>query len=621
MRSYTNQYTLLFFLSWVVLFLIYPVWALPVSVVARAALFFGLLTLFLAASYLMTRLFVDFPVDKPFIVIPEDFAASFRDNLWLVVVCLTAAAFHIPAILRPILIMGDEPLHLQGGLLIYDYIDFSWHRSFQIAIWALFILFLLLINAKHLNKLNLNRFAVLPDRTKKRAFICSLLFLLISYFYVLRDIPYKLMLIRYPPVSKYLYLAMYSAFGVNHIFPRFIQLLFYLLCGVYLYRTIMLFEDKRTAILGASIYLFFPVIFAYANLAETASGLNLFIFAISFYFIRYLKEADHRDLFLTSYLIGTGLLYKDPVLLMFIISLSFLVMRKFLRHDLRSLHDLKVLSLSLIFIVPWMVISKLFNTRNYTFVLSNITSLNGNLIKYLALLSSNLSWIIFALFFLSVFYVIFFKRNVLTLYFACLFIIYYLFTVSDIAWVEPRLSMTFYPTIAVFLSLFISRGIETINRRHIFKIFYSVFTLYLIILCTVPPFNNQFLAPMNKKLHYYPSKEAASWVKENIKDGEKILMLRILPFDFYLIKYGIDGNRIINLSYDISEVSTPEKLKKLTKEHNAGYIMFPYGPPYSFEGERKIIRYLKDDNNNEFAEIAKFNIDECFIYVYKLKDG
>ena len=79
-------------------------------------------------------------------------------------------------------------------------------------------------------------------------------------------------LIRYPPVSKFLYFLTYSAFGIDHIFPRIMQLIFYLLCAVYLYRTINLFYEKETALLGASIYLFLPVVFAYARLGELASG-------------------------------------------------------------------------------------------------------------------------------------------------------------------------------------------------------------------------------------------------------------------------------------------------------------------------------------------------------------
>lgn len=559
-----------------------------------------------------------FPVDKPFIIRPKNIVACIRDNSWLFVICCIAIVLHIYPILLPILNMGDEPLHLQGGLLIYDYIDVSWHRFNQIAFWVLLILFLLITKAKSFNKFILNKLAVFSDGKKHRVFICLAILLLISYFYLLRNIPYNISLIRYPPVSKYLYFIMYSAFGISHIFPRIIQLFFYLLCAVYLYRTINLFHEKKTALLGASIYLFLPVIFAYASLGETASGVNFFIFAISFYFIRFLRDEDSRDLLLTAYLIGIGFLYKDPILLMFIICFAFLIVYKIKKQSLPLLIQLKIISLSLVSIIPWMIISKTFNWRNYTFVLSNLISLNGNMVNYFVLIASNLSAIVFTLFILSIIYICFFKRNILTVFFGFLFIVYYFFTVSDMAWLDARFSMTFYPTITVFLSLFISRIFQNIKWRHAFHLCFIIITVYLIVICTVPPLNNRFFT--HKKIYYYPSAKAMKWAKENVREGEKILTIRILPFNFYRVKYAIDKNNIIGFSYEIEGVSTPDKLKVFYRDHNLSYIMFPYGPPYSFEGDRKIIKYLRENQNNEFEEVAQFNQDENFIYIYKMKE-
>ena len=67
-----------------------------------------------------------------------------KDNLGLVIICLVAVLLHISPLTRPILILGDETIHLQGGLLIYDYVDVSWHKTFQAIIWMVIVLILVI---------------------------------------------------------------------------------------------------------------------------------------------------------------------------------------------------------------------------------------------------------------------------------------------------------------------------------------------------------------------------------------------------------------------------------------------------------------------------------------------
>ena len=623
MTVFITQYKVLFYLSWILLYIIFPAWALPVSVNARAFVFFGLIIYFCISACLMNRWFNALTVDKPVIVQVTNLGKHIKANLWLVIVCCIAVILHIYPIFFPILILGDETIHLQSGLWIYEYIDTDWHSLFQIAFWVLVGLILLIRKTKVIDNLLCNRLSnSFPGLTKTNLFKYSVIFLsmvfLIVYFLLLRNMTYLPSLIRYPPVSKFLYFLTYSAFGIDHIFPRIMQLIFYLLCAVYLYRTINLFYEKETALLGASIYLFLPVVFAYARLGELASGTIFFIVVISFYFIRFIKNADNRDLLIVAYLIGIGFLYKKPILLMFIICFIFLIAHKIKKHNLHSLIHLKILSLSLVPIIPWMILSKYFSWRNYSLQLSNFTSLDSKIVTYFSLLSSNLSVIIFILFVLSIFYVCLFKRNTLTLFFGFLFIVYYFFVVSDMGWLSPRFSMLFYPTIIIFLSLFISRIIQNIKWRHAFKLCFVVLTTYLIIISSVSPLNSRFLTIMNKKLHYFPSEEAMKWVKENIKEGEKILTMRIMSANFYRVKYGIDRNRIIAFWYEIKDVSTPEKLRAYYQKNEISYIMFPYSPKYPYPSD--ILPYLKDNKDKDYIEVVKFNLDDNFIYIYKLKE-
>ncbi len=627
MTPFINQYKLLFVLSWIILYIIYPAWALPISVTARACVFSGLIIYFCIAALLMNRWLHSLNIDKPVILLNINWRGKAKDNIWLVIVCFSAVVLHIYPLFYRILIIGDETIHLQNGLLIYEYIDSSWHIFIQIIFWVLVVLFILIRKWKAICNLKSNRLINRFKGTTKSnfpqyLFVSLIIVFLVTYFLLLQNITYYPSLTRYPPASKLLYFFAYSAFGINQIFPRIIQLIFYLLCAIYLYRTINLFHEQETALLGATIYLFLPVVFAYAHLGELVSGTIFFVVAISFYFIRFIKDGDERDLLLAVYLIGIGFMYKKPIMLMFFVCFAFLAASILKKNTMLTLRHLKVLLLSLIIIFPWMIISKYFTWRNYTFQLSNFTSFDGKVFTYIPLIQSNMSAFMFALFVLSVIYLLFFRRTVLTIYFALLFIVYYFIITSDVGSLSPRFSMFFYPSITVFLSLFISRAIKLTKWRHAFKLIYIALTVYLITICTVFPLNMQFLRIMNKKLHYFPVEKAMKWVKDNVNHDENVLALRILPLKFYSYKYGIARDNIIEMVYGIEEVSTPERLSSFNKKHNISYIIFPYSHEYINDNIRVgIFEHLKNNLDRGYIEVAKYNQDENIIYIYKLKES
>lgn len=564
----------------------------------------------------MSRWFNALIIDKPIIIRTDSWIEYIENNWGLVTICCIAAILHIYPLFNPILIIGDETQHIQGLLYIYDYIDVSWHKIFQLALWIVIALALISRTMKR----RLNEFFSVCVRSNLIKYISILLFFsfLISWFFFLKDINYIPAFIRHPPVSKILNFLSYSAFGINRMAPRTVQLLFYLLCAIYLYRTINLFYEKDAALIGAVLYLFLPIPFAYAHLAELTHGTVFFIVACSFYFLRFIKDEDNRDLIIATYLIGAGCMYKKLNMLMFVVCVTFFIARKIKDRDHDFLMHVKVLSVALVPMIPWMILTRNFNWRNYVFALSNFTSLDAKIVTYLSLISSNVSEIISILAVLSVSYICFFKRNTLTIYFGLLFIVYYFFIVSDIGYLSPRFSMAFYPTMIVFLSLFISRIIQAIKWKHTFKLSFIVLSIYLIIISSVSPLNDRYLTIMNRKLHYYPSEKAMKWIKENVKSGEKIITVRIMSFNFYRVKYGIDKNKIIGFWYGTEDISTPKKLKEFYTKNKASYIMFPYSTEHLNAAD--ILSYLKHNKDKEFMEVEKFNLDNNFIYVYKLKE-
>jgi hypothetical protein len=625
MKNNIRQYKYLFTLPWILFYLIYPTWALPVSVNARASVFFGLIVFFFISFHMMNRWFYAIPVNNPLIIPPKNILLHIKNNSFFFIICCFAGILHIYPLFFPILIIGDEALHLTSGLWIYEHISRNWHALFQITFWVLIGLFLIVCRKKSTAESIFVRFKlILGARTGNLSIFIPLILItmfFVAYFLLLRNINYFPGFIRYPHLIKLLYHTVYSAFGITHIGPRILQLFFYILGAVYLYRTIMLFSNRESALIGASIYLFFPVVFAYAHLAEVGCGTVFFIILISFHFLRFIKEGDSRDLLLTSFFIGTGFMYKRTIFVMIFICTIYLIARSIMRRDLNYINHLKVIAISLVPIMPWMLIGKFFSWRNYRIIWSNFRPFDGKVFSFFLHMPLDISWLLFVLFLFSVVFIMIFKRNTLTLYFGLLFIAYYFFLALDIANYSTRLAMTYYPAIAVYLSVLLCSIIDRIRWRHSFKIIYLVLAVYLVSICTVPSLNARFLSSVEfRKLEYFPSDVAMNWVKEYIKEGEKILTLRIMSADFYRVKYGIDKNKIIDFWYQIDEVSTPDKLKAFCREQNISYIMFPYNAAYieSTRPSQNIFEYLKTNSGREFEEIAKYSLDKNYIYIIKL---
>ncbi|MEN8265237.1 MAG: hypothetical protein ABFR82_17460, partial [Nitrospirota bacterium] len=85
---------------------------------------------------------------------------------------------------------------------------------------------------------------------------------------------------------------------------------------------------------------------------------------------------------------------------------------------------------------------------------------------------------------------------------------------------------------------------------------------------------------------------------------------------------GIDKERTIDFLHKIDEVSTPDKLREFYRKHNISHIMFPYNAEYIKESRPfyDVFEYLKNNPDKEFIELAKYNHDENYIYIYRFKN-
>jgi 4-amino-4-deoxy-L-arabinose transferase-like glycosyltransferase len=408
-------------------------------------------------------------------------------------------------------------------------------------------------------------------------------------------------------------------FGINPQVPRFIELIFYVLTAVYIYRIILLFSVERDALLGASIYLFLPVTFIYASLAELACSTIFFITLISFHFLRFIQQKDDRDIVMVSFFIGAGFLYKQPVFLMFFICTAYLVFCRLRNRDLPVTRAMRMMLLSLAAVVPWMIIQRYFAWRQYRIIWENLIPPDGMGYSHFMHLPVEVTWGIFVLFVLSIFFLLKCVRNDLTLFSLLLFIAYYIFLALDQLSVSPRMLMAFCPTISIFSALIISPIMSKIRRKYAFNFVLVLLISYLVLNNMLPSLNAAFLGqPEFKKMEDYPSENAMKWIRDNVREGEKIVTLRIMTALFYRDKYEIDRNKIIDFWYELDDVSTPEKLIKLIIDNDVTFIMFPYGDVY--DGYFPILKYLYENMNDEFIKVTEYNIGNNYIYIYKFRE-
>ncbi len=641
-KNYILQYKVLFYLSWICLYLIFPSWISLHSIfqgkdllnfsspIARSLVILGFVIYFSISAFLINRYFTTLTVDKPVIMKINDWLKNIKENVWLVIFCCLAVVLHIYSF------FFVEVGFLNQGLWMYDFSNRFWHRLFespiQYGFWSFVVLLILIIRQKKTINYISNYISVKfteYNNLLKFFFILSLfgLFSLYSYLF-----PYSredsLQLLRFPPVSHFLYLVTYYAFGISHIGPRILQLIFYILSAVYLYRTIHLFREKETALLGATIYLFSPVMFHYASLTFLESGTTFFMILISFYFLKFIKDEDDRDLILTSYFIGIAFMYSRIVQVVFIVCFSYLVFSRIKKRDWHSIIHFKILLLSLITVLPFYMIGGREGLNFYGPALSNLLSPD-----YIFLvIQSQLSFILSFLLVFSIIFIFFTKKDDLSLFYGLYFIAYYVFLTLKLGVASQRYSMALYPAVAVLIAQFIFSITQRVRYKHFFKLFFSILTVYLIFLCLVPRSSTNFISfkYMDFETQQYPIEKATDWIKENTGANDKILVLLIPDYEFYVKRIyedtkTLNPNRFVFLfAEEIKELNMPnQKLKQYFVDKNGSYIMFSFSAKGAFpfdRVDREMITYLKENKNNEFTEVSIFNLEDNYILIYKLKE-
>jgi hypothetical protein len=121
---------------------------------------------------------------------------------------------------------------------------------------------------------------------------------------------------RYPALGRFLYIGMYTLFGIHEWAGRMSQLLLSAFAAVYAYRIGLLFMSQTVAIAGATLLLFLAPMFHYGNLNMLDCGTVALSVTSEFYLLRYLEESRRRDFYWALFLLTAGILYKQVLILM-----------------------------------------------------------------------------------------------------------------------------------------------------------------------------------------------------------------------------------------------------------------------------------------------------------------
>lgn len=647
-KNFINQYKVLFFSSWIVIYFILPSWNFPQIYISFAnklinvsywPKIFGYLTYFFIAASLLNLYFKTLFVVKPLISYSTNWSEHVKNNLWLALICCITVVLHIFYYSPPLL--GSASY----SLWIYNFINTHWNKMInfpiQYPVWISF--FILIFTLRHKKTVNfLSNLSASGYSLYKSSHVVKLIFIVfITGLFILytKIIPsysfwdHIAYVAGEAPVGTVLHLIIYLLFGTGNILiaPVVVQFSFYILSGILLYMTIKLFCEKETALLGASIYLFSPIIFTYATLGHLQSGVIFFIVVTSYFFLKFIRDGNNRDLILTAYFMSLGSLYKREIILMFFICCIYLTVYKILQKDFsfkRHMSYIKILSLSLISFLPCYFIG----TRGADgMVLSHLTSA-GSLLSYLFMVPTQLSWPVFLLFLVSFIFAAVTKKNHLSMFFGIVFVLYYALYTSLAQQTVHRYSMAFYPAISFFLAQFIYGISKKVRWKYSFNLLFAVLIIYLTVLCVIPRSATRLVTfkYTDFENQIFPAEEAMEWILNHTNQDERVLILyksvmeaiKNLPSDrFYSIPTGEVGN--LFPSSDINEFR--QHLIRHCKKMNISYIMFPVGEahigyPLNKNRQMAIRKFLEKDKYDDFILTAKFNTADNYIYIYKLRD-
>ncbi|PKN00400.1 MAG: hypothetical protein CVU78_01240 [Elusimicrobia bacterium HGW-Elusimicrobia-2] len=302
MSGKNNFFNMLLFFLVLLFYGIYPVWFIPTIPVFYQYVLLNFFVLIIGGIVYCWPDLNDISSD---IIYPRISEINF--NFFGVTIVIGAVLAHIPFWVLPVVTGDDMQSHISPAATVLGHV-YSFIPPIFVKLLALATLIGIVVVLRFLR----HNFKKANFVFWISVFAINLYAFLLLKTQLINKMGMWQSVFRYPPAAKLVYLTGYSVLGVNEIVGRGIQFIFLLGTVLAVGRTVKLISRDADFNVILFLTLFFPTFFHFTNYALLTNGLVFFFAAISYFFLKSLK--DEKSISWVIFLLSIGFLYKRLIL-------------------------------------------------------------------------------------------------------------------------------------------------------------------------------------------------------------------------------------------------------------------------------------------------------------------
>ncbi|HCC48848.1 MAG TPA: hypothetical protein DEQ38_12140 [Elusimicrobia bacterium] len=388
--------------------------------------------------------------------------------------------------------------------------------------------------------------------------------------------------LRYPALSKFLYLPAYLLIGIREPAPRAVQFLFIALTAVYLLRLLKFLKASPPPRLTFLLVAFFPTFFNLSISAELEAGTVFFFTAAICHFIKAASGGDRAQFLKCAFWTAAGFFYKQLPLGLMLSFLPALAALWYIYPQRRPAwaYGLKTLLIPAAVGLPFIAISAALDIRNAALMLQNLLEPRLMFLNFVNLYDTA-GPVLTGLLALSSGWAVYRRRGPelwLLLYLAAA---YHVMISASAAVGYIRHAQPFYIAPVLLLALWAAHA----ARR--FPALWAALLALLFFQSVFAKAPYQRKTAFNFREYAFPYGETAQYLRGLRRDGLKIYApMEVEPSHFYLAKYGLAGR----LTWDrtLPAVFTAATASKAFKDGAYDFMLLPCSPfpgvPVDFTG-------------------------------------
>ncbi len=381
--------------------------------------------------------------------------------------------------------------------------------------------------------------------------------------------------LRYPPLTKFIYLLAYLLFGVHEALPRAVQFSFMILTAVYMLRLLKFLKAEAPPVPTCLLILFFPTFFNLSLSTELEAGTVLFFTAAIYHFIKAADTGEREQFLKCAFWTSVGFFNKQLMLGLMLSFVPVLAVFRFIYPKQRAAweYGLKTLAIPAVIGLPFILLSSALGIRNSALICANLLDPQIMLwdIKNIYETTGPAVTALLAIAAIAGIYRHRGRALALLFYFA---ISYYIMISATAAVGCIRHAQPFYITLVLLLALWAA---DTARSRPALKIpLYSVILALLVFQSVFARNPYQRKTAFNFRENSFPYWEAAGYLKAAGGALRIYAPMEVEPSHFYLAKAGLAGK--ILWERTLPPGFNAEKAAAVFREGGYDFLLLPYSP-------------------------------------------